>query len=167
VIYLTTKDSPTVIVIYDSQSGFTEMMAKYVVAGAEQVKGVEVVSLKIGTPFSLSKLENANAIILGSPNYYSNITQKMQTFLDALKNKGNLSGKIGGIFGSYTWDKGEVVEKLKAYMNAFGMRLVAPPVSISSPVHIAYRDYEELHMDKEYLQKCNDLGRVVAEQAIM
>ena len=51
------------------------------------------------------------------------------------------------------------------YIAAFGMRVVAPPVSISSPVSIAYRDYEEIHIDKEYLQKCIDLGRIVAEQA--
>jgi NAD(P)H dehydrogenase (quinone) len=167
VIYMESRELLKVIVIYDSQSGFTEMMAKFVAEGVKKVNGVEVETLKIGTPFSLSKLDNVNAIILGSPNNYSNITPKMQTFLESLKNMGKLSGKIGGVFGSYSWDKGEVVEKLRTYMNAFGMRIVAPPVSISSPVSIAYRDYDELHMDKEYLQKCNDLGRVVAEQVSM
>jgi NAD(P)H dehydrogenase (quinone) len=155
-----------VLVIYDSQSGFTEKMAKFVAEGVEKVKDVEVELLKIGAPFSLSKLEKADAIILGSPNNYSNVTPKMKTFLESLKNLGTPSGKIGGVFGSYTWNKGEVVEKLSAYMATFGMRIAAPPVSISSPVSIGYRDYEEIHMDNEYLQKCRNLGRAVAEQAV-
>ena len=155
-----TRGLSRVLVIYDSQSGFTEKMAKFVIKGAEKVKGVEVELLKVGAPFSLFKIEKADAIIFGSPNNYSNVTSEMNTVLESLKNLDKVSGKIGGVFGSYTWNRGEVVEKLNMYIAAFGMRVVAPPVSI------AYRDYEEIHIDKEYLQKCIDLGRIVAEQAV-
>ena len=123
-----TRGLSRVLVIYDSQSGFTEKMAKFVIKGAEKVKGVEVELLKVGAPFSLFKLEKADAIIFGSPNNYSNVTLEMKTFLESLKNLDKVSGKIGGVFGSYTWNRGEVVEKLSAYMKAFGMRVMALPL---------------------------------------
>lgn len=166
VIFVETRGLYTILVIYDSQSGFTEKMAKFVVEGAEKVQGVEVELLKIGVPFSLSKLENADAIIFGSPNIYHDVTHEMKNFLDPLKDVTWLDGKMGGVFGSYTWNSKEVVEKLSAYMEAFGMRVVALPLSMASPISIGYRDFEEIHMDEEYLQKCRDLGRAVAEQLI-
>lgn len=166
VIYVETRDLYKILVIYDSQSGFTEKMAKVVVEGAEKVQGVEVELLKIGVPFSLSKLEKADAIILGSPNIYNDVTHEMENFLDSLKDVTWLYGKIGGVFGSYTWNREEVVEKLSAYMEAFGMRVVAPRLSMASQVSMAYRDYEAIRMDEESLQKCRNLGRAVAEQLI-
>ena len=46
------------------------------------------------------------------------------------------------------------------------MHVIVNPLSISSPMSIAYRDYDEIHIDEEYLKSCKDLGRVVAELAI-
>jgi NAD(P)H dehydrogenase (quinone) len=160
-----TRDLHTILVIYDSQSGFTEKMAHFIGEGAKKVQGMEVEVLKIGKPFSLSKLERADAIILGSPNIYQDVTHEMKDFLDSLKDVPWLYGKIGGVFGSYTWSS-EVVEKLSAYLEAFGMRVVAPRVAISSPVSMVYRDYEEIHIHKWSIQQCRDLGKAVAEQVI-
>lgn len=125
---------PTVVVIYDSKTGFTESMAKAVVNGVRDVKGVEGELLKVGTPFSVSRLDKVDAIVLGSPNYYGDVTPEMKAFLETLKdhketNKLKLSGKKGGIFAAFTWDKGWVIDKLQVYMNILGIELVAPPVS--------------------------------------
>lgn len=155
-----------VIVIYDSKSGFTEKMAKAVVEGAESVKGVDAELLKLGTPFSISKLDAADGIVLGSPTIYGNVTPEMRTFLESVRaNKESkrlkLSGKVGGVFGSYGWDGGWVVDQLSLDMKALGIRIVAPTVSLADGLGGRYK----VQIDEKSLQLCRDLGRTVAERA--
>lgn len=154
---------PNVMVIYDSQSGFTELMAKAVVEGVQEVKGIDVELLKVGTPFSVSRLESADAIILGSPAIYGNTTEWMKIFLDSLScakeaNRINLSGKIGGVFGSYGWDGGWIVDMLSKEMEAFEIKIVAPAVSL------VHGMYEKVQIDEKSVEICRELGRVIAEK---
>ncbi|MCK4952405.1 flavodoxin domain-containing protein [Candidatus Bathyarchaeota archaeon] len=161
---------PTVVVIYDSKTGFTESMAKAVVNGVRDVKGVEGELLKVGTPFSVSRLDKVDAIVLGSPSYYGDVTHEMKAFLETLKdhketNKLELSGKKGGIFAAYTWDKGWVIDKLQVYMNILGIELVAPPVSALDRMGGSIFHGGKvplLRIDENSLQKCSELGQVVA-----
>lgn len=154
---------PSIIVIYDSRGGFTERMAKAVVEGAKGVRGVEVEVFKLGTPFSISKLDSADAIILGSPTIYGSVTPEMRDFLESIKEhqkskRLKLSGKLGGVFGSYGWDGGLVIERLSAEMKSFGIRIAAPVVSVS------HERYEVFSIVEESLQMCRDLGRTIAER---
>jgi len=156
---------PKVVVIYDSQTGFTERMAKAVVEGVESVKGVDVELLKLRTPFSISKLDVADGIILGSPTIYGSVTPEMRTFLECVRvNKESkrlkLSGKAGGVFGSYGWDGGWVVDQLSIDMKALGIKIVAPTVSLADGTSGKYK----IPMDEKSLQRCRDLGRTVAEK---
>lgn len=152
-----------VVVVYDSRSGFTEKMAKAVVEGAKSVKDVEVELLKVGTPFSISKLSATDGIIFGSPTIYGSVTQEMRNILTSLREhkeagRLSLSGKIGGVFGSYGWDGGWVVDKLALDMKDLGVTVVAPPVSA------VHEQYATLSIDEETLQKCRDLGKAVAQK---
>jgi multimeric flavodoxin WrbA len=152
-----------VIVLFDSKTGFTERMAKAVVEGAEGVEGVEIELIKVGTPFSISKLNSADALIFGSPTRYGGVTQEMSFFLENVEahkesNRLKFSGKIGGVFASYEWDGGWVAEKIKANMESLGIRIVAPPVSIVNGM-------PGINIDAESLQKCRDLGKAIAEKA--
>lgn len=154
-----------VIVVYDSQTGNTEKMAKAVVEGAKTVKGVEVELLKAGTAFSISKLDSADAIIFGSPTRYGSVTLEMRNLLEAMKEhkeskKLKLSGKIGGAFGSYGWDGGWVVDKLEITMRDLGIKVVAHAVSAVDKM-----GGMGVRIDEESLQKCRELGRAVAEKA--
>ncbi len=153
-----------IIVIYDSQTGFTERMAKAVVKGAGGVGGVEVELLKVGTAFSVSKLNAADAIILGSPTVYGSVTPEMGVFLECVKahveaKRLKLSGKIGGAFASYEWDGGWVVEKIKADMTAIGIKVLAPMVSLADGMggrHVA-------RLTDDAQQQCQNLGRSIAK----
>ena len=152
-----------VLVIYDSQTGSTEKMAQAVVKGVQQVKGVEVELLKVGTPFSISKLAIADALILGSPTRYGNVTSEMRLLLESLtelkeSKKLKLSGKIGGVFGSYGWAGGWVVEKLKEDLIQLGIKIVAPAVSL------VHEPYVGSQINEETLTKCVELGKTVAEK---
>ena len=156
---------PKVVVIYDSQTGNTEKMAKAVVDGVRMVEMVEVELLKVGTPFSISKLKNANAIILGSPSRYGSITAEMKEFLEAVKEhkdskKLEFSRKVGGVFGSYAWDGGWVTDKLEADVKALGIRIVTSAVSAVDQMGVM-----GTRIDEASLKRCRELGRFVAEKA--
>ena len=73
------------IVIYDRKTGLTEMMAKVVVNGVQTVADVTVELLKVGTPFSIFKLGESDAIIFGSPTHYVDVTGEMRAILESAK----------------------------------------------------------------------------------
>ena len=153
-----------ILVIYDSLTGNTEKMAQAVIEGINLVKGVESEIIKVGTPFSISKLTLADAIIFGSPTRYGNVTSEMNAFLDAVKElkqakKLEIAGKMGGAFGSYVWDGGWVTYKLEADMKELGINIVASAVSAVDSMG-AMRD----RISDEWLQKCRELGKTIAEK---
>jgi len=91
---------PKVLVVYDSRTGNTERMATAVADGAMQVKGTEVVVLKVDKA-KMQDLIDSDAIILGSPTYYGNMSGKMKSFIDRTNSiHGRLNGKVGGAFTS-------------------------------------------------------------------
>lgn len=91
---------PKVLVVYDSRTGNTERMASAVADGAMQVKGTEVVVLKVDKA-KMKDLIDSDAIILGSPTYYGNMSGKMKSFIDRTNSiHGRLKGKVGGAFTS-------------------------------------------------------------------
>jgi len=89
-----------VLIVYDSRTGNTEKMALAVAEGAKQVKGAQV-TLKAVDKARNSDLMEADAIILGSPTYYGDMSGKMKEFIDgSVKIHGKLEGKVGGAFTS-------------------------------------------------------------------
>ncbi len=157
---------PKIVIIYDSKSGNTEKMAKAVEEGATSVKGVDVELHKVGTRFPVSSLDKTDAIVLGSPTIYGNPTPDMRDFLTAvadLKKSGRLSlkNKIGGVFGSYGWDGGWVVDSLAATMKTLAIRVIPPVVSA-----VDQMGGMGVRISEENLNKCRELGKAVAEKLI-
>jgi len=158
--------SPKLLILYYSQTGNTEKMAKAVEEGAKTVKGIETELHKVGTPFSISILNKADAIILGSPSRYGLPTMEMKEFLDAateLKKAKvlRLEGKKGGVFGSYAWDGGAVVNRLAEALTSLGVDLVPPMVSAVDRMGLM-----GVRIDAESLQKCRELGKTIAEKLV-
>ena len=90
----------SVLVVYDSRTGNTEKMAHAVAEGAGKVKGTRVVVVKVDDA-KMSDLANSDAIIMGSPTYYGNMSGKMKQFIDRTNGiHGKLAGKVGGAFTS-------------------------------------------------------------------
>jgi flavorubredoxin len=143
---------PKLLVVYDSQTGNTEKMAKAVVEGAKSVPGVEVVLKYHVRP---EELEEASAIIFGSPTYHHNMTLPMKHILeDAAKANVQWQGKIGATFGSYGWSGEASKLILEVLRNKFGMR------TIGSALAILYTP------DNNGLEQCRKLGRTVAEKIV-
>ena len=145
-----------IMVIYDSQTGNTEKMAKAVAEGASSVVGAVVEVKKIGEAFPLSMLEKADGLIIGSPCVYANVTDDMRGFLsnvnDAVKaGRVNVKGHNAAIFGSYGWDGAWVMETLlKGTMQSFGYK-VYDVVCVQQGTNIKY------HAD-QYLTECREFG---------
>ena len=149
-----------VLVIYDSKTGHTEKMAKTIADGWKgSEKGVDVDLKKLGTPFPLSILDQADAIMIGFPNsVLAHVTEETRLFMDAvedLKVLGRL--KLNDkdwqwLFGSDGWDGGWNLEELKADMKKLGIRIERPVLeSVDSP-------------SDRVLKECTDLGKTIAEE---
>jgi NAD(P)H dehydrogenase (quinone) len=90
-----------ILIVYDSRTGNTEKMAQAVKQGASEA-GTNV-RLKKVTEASLSDLEWAEGIVLGSPDYFGCMSARMKEFIDksiGLYTKGKLKGKVGAAFAS-------------------------------------------------------------------
>jgi NAD(P)H dehydrogenase (quinone) len=70
-----------VLVTYHSLSGNTERMAEAVVAGAKSAPGAQVV-LKRVAHVTAEDLLSADAVVVGSPVYWSNMSGEVKTFFD-------------------------------------------------------------------------------------
>ena len=73
--------SITILVTYHSLSGNTERMAEAVVAGAESVSGTQVILKRVGQ-VTAEDLFSADAVVVGSPVYWSNMSGEVKTFFD-------------------------------------------------------------------------------------
>ena len=70
-----------VLVTYHSLTGNTERMAESVVEGAKSVPGATVVLKRVGQ-VTAEDLFSSDAVIVGSPVYWSNMSGEVKTFFD-------------------------------------------------------------------------------------
>ena len=70
-----------VLVTYHSLSGNTERMAEAVAEGARSVPGAEVLLKRVGQ-VTAEDLFSADAVVVGSPVYWSNMSGEVKTFFD-------------------------------------------------------------------------------------
>ncbi len=73
--------SITVLVAYHSMTGNTQKMAQGVADGARQVPGTAVVLKSIGQ-VTAEDLFSADAVVVGTPVYWSNMAGPVKTFFD-------------------------------------------------------------------------------------
>jgi multimeric flavodoxin WrbA len=94
------KITVNVCIVYDSRTGNTEQLALAVAEGAKSVKGAEVVLKKVDSAM-LEDLLSADAIVLGSPTYYGDMSGRLKELIDkSNKIHGKIEGKVGGAFTS-------------------------------------------------------------------
>jgi NAD(P)H dehydrogenase (quinone) len=115
-----------VYIVYYSTYGHVHKMAEAIAEGVKQVDGAEPVLRRVpetlsdevlgkmgaleaqkmmaGVPIcTVEELEEADAIIFGTPTRFGNMIGQMRQFLDATGNlwvKGSLVGKVGSVFAS-------------------------------------------------------------------
>ena len=111
-----------VLVLYHSMYGHIETMANAVAEGARRVPGAEVTIKRVPETMPAEAFKNAggkvdqqapvaspaeladyDAIIVGTPTRFGNMSSQMRTFFDqtgGLWAKGALHGKVGSVFTS-------------------------------------------------------------------
>jgi len=138
-----------ILVLYYSQTGNTEKMAKAVAEGA-QINGKIRVELSFHVePDELSRFD---AIVVGAPTYHHDMPVEFKKLFEEAAEKGvSLKGKVGAAFGSYGWS-GEAPKLILEIMkNKFEMKVVEPPLLAKySP-------------DEKMLGACKDLGKRISE----
>lgn len=140
---------PSVLILYNTKTGNTELMAKAVEEGAKTIQGVKVILTYHANP---KDLQNADAIIVGTPTYNHQITLDIQNLLEkAAQNNVTLKDKIAAAFGSYGWSGEAPKRVLEVLQNKFQMKTIEPPVLAK------YRP------DEETLKKCETMGKKVAK----
>jgi flavodoxin short chain len=137
------------IIIYDSRSGNTEMMAKAIEEGMKEA-GIEVLS-KRAINANAEDLSDVDALVLGAPTYHKDLIQSMKTFLFEME-KADLKGKVGAAFGSYGWS-GESVQMMTDTMkHIYGMNVLEPGLKILR------------RPTESGLEQCRNWGRTIVEK---
>ena len=78
---LAAEDLVSILIAYHSRTGNTEKMAEAVVEGAKRVPGTTVVLRRVGQ-VTAEELFRADALIVGSPVYWSNMASEVKAFFD-------------------------------------------------------------------------------------
>ncbi|KQC15295.1 MAG: NAD(P)H-quinone oxidoreductase [Methanosaeta sp. SDB] len=151
-----------VLVVYYTMNGHTHKLAETVAEGARQVGGAEVMLRRV--PETLSEadlkkrgataeaggnfakvlvctpeeLEEADAVIFGTPSYLGNMSGQMRMFLDSLGDlwkKNALVGKVGSVFvssGSQHGGQEAAILSFHPTLLHLGMIIVGLPYSFES-----------------------------------
>jgi flavorubredoxin len=89
-----------VLIAYTSRAGTTDKMANYLAEGV-RMAGNETAVVKISSIKKETDLSGYDGYLFGCPTYHKDMTGGMKQFL-FLAASANLTGKMGGAFGSHT-----------------------------------------------------------------
>ncbi len=161
-----------VLVAYHSLSGNTERMAEAVVEGAKSLPGTTVVLKRVGQ-VTADDLFSADAIVIGSPVYWSNMSGEVKTFFDNWQFKFGvfpefkMKNKIGAAFatgGQISSGKEVTMLTILAAMLGNQMIVVSGGGAFGAS---ATTEGDSPGIDKKELADAQALGRRVAEVAAM
>jgi NAD(P)H dehydrogenase (quinone) len=161
-----------VLVAYHSLSGNTERMAEAVVEGAKGLPDTTVVLKRVGQ-VTAEDLFSSDAIIIGSPVYWSNMSGEVKTFFDNWQFKFGvfpefkMKNKIGAAFatgGQVSSGKEVTMLTILAAMLGNQMIVVSGGGAFGAS---ATTEGDSPGIDKKELADAQALGRRVAEVAAL
>lgn len=132
----------TISIVYFSQSGSTEILARAIARGAARVEGTQTKLLPImgkqivegrwNDPATIATLNDSDAIVFGAPTYMGGVAAQFKTFADATGgiwyNRGWKDKVAGGftVSGSPSGDKSSTIGYLTVLAAQHGMAWVGP-----------------------------------------
>jgi NAD(P)H dehydrogenase (quinone) len=162
----------TVLVTYHSLTGNTEKMARGVVEGAKSVPGTRVVLKRVGEVAG-PDLFSSDAVIVGSPVYWSNMSGEVKTFFDNWQLKFGvfpefkMRNKVGAAFatgGQVSGGKEVTMLTILAAMLGNQMIVVSGGGAFGAS---ATTEGDSPGIDEKELASARELGRRVAEVATL
>jgi flavorubredoxin len=119
------------LVVFASRTNQTRRIAELIAEGL-RFENLEVTVANVSEVEKTGiKLDDFDALVLGSATYHGEMLQAMKTFLFALE-KANVEGKAGGAFGAFGWSgeaPGRIFDTMK---NVFKMNMVGEPLRLKS-----------------------------------
>ena len=141
------------LLVYDTNLGYTERMAKLIEA-AMKAEGIDVVT-KFATKAEPEDLEGVDAVVLGCPTYFEDVSTTIKLFMIKMK-QADMKGKVGAAFGSYGWG-GESIQIMNDTMKRMiGMKMVEPGLKVKTSQLMA----------GEGDQLCTAFGKMIAEKIL-
>lgn len=144
-----------VLVLYHSMYGHVETMANAVAEGAREVAGVEVTVKRVPETMDAELFKNAggktdqtaavatpteladyDAIIVGTPTRFGNMTGQMRNFFDqtgGLWAKGALAGKVASVFTSTGTGGGEETTITSTWTTLAHHGMIIVPIGYTTP----------------------------------
>ncbi len=165
-------DSVAVLVTYHSLSGNTEKMARAVAEGAKAVPGARVLLKRVGDVTG-NDLFSSDALIVGSPVYWSNMSGEVKTFFDNWQLKFGvfpefkMRNKVGAAFatgGQVSGGKEVTMLTILAAMLGNQMIVVSGGGAFGAS---ATTEGDSPGIDDKELAEARDLGRRVMEVAVL
>jgi NAD(P)H dehydrogenase (quinone) len=160
-----------VLVTYHSLSGNTERMAEAVIEGVKSVAGTEALLKRVGK-VTADDLFTADAVIVGSPVYWSNMSGEVKTFFDNWQFKFGvfpdykMKNKIGAAFatgGQVSSGKEVTMLTILAAMLGNQMIVIGGGGAFGAS---ATTEGDSPGIDDKELADAKILGRRVAEVAV-
>jgi NAD(P)H dehydrogenase (quinone) len=161
-----------VLVAYHSVTGNTERMALAVAEGARSLTGTEVVLKRVGQ-VTADDLFSSDAIVIGSPVYWSNMSGEVKTFFDNWQLKFGvfpefkMKNKVGAAFatgGQISSGKEITMLTILAAMLGNQMIVVSGGGAFGAS---ATTEGDSPGIDDKELSDARSLGRRVAEVAAL
>ncbi|MFH0847750.1 MAG: NAD(P)H-dependent oxidoreductase [Chloroflexota bacterium] len=118
-----------VLIVYHSQGGTTEAMARAVSDGALSVTGANV-SLKKATEATADDLLGCDAVAFGTPNYFGYMAGGLKDYFDRTwaSLRGRLANKPYATFGSAGSGGKQALDSLEKLLSNFGMKKASDSV---------------------------------------
>ena len=133
-----------IIVVYDSEDGHTEALAKAIADGASDVANAEVF-LKHVREADVKELADMDAIIWGCPGHFGTISSGLKAWIDKLGYlwaEGKLIDKIGAVFCTTATEHGGIEATMLNLITPMlhqGMIVVGLPANV--PENALYGSY--------------------------
>jgi flavodoxin len=142
-----------VLIAYVSRTGNTEAMANYIAEGL-RITGKEVELKKISAIENEKGLAGYDGFVFGCPTYHKDMTGGMKQFLFKAE-KANLTGKIGGAFGSHTHSGESAPMIFDTMEHVFKMDMTN-----LGPLNLT----EAMVQEGDGMKACQDYGKALGEK---
>lgn len=158
-----------VAIVYFSQTGNTETVAKWIAAGAESVPETKVrlFNLAVDEDPNQDYLEGSDAVIFGTPTYVANMCWQMKKWFDTHLNY-KLAGKIGSAFSTENSPHGGggelAIMTIINHLLVKGMLIYSSGSGCGRPfIHIGPTVVRDQMQEREEI--CTLFGTRIAQQA--
>jgi NAD(P)H dehydrogenase (quinone) len=147
-----------ILIVYDSETGNTELMAHAI---GEGIPDEFKVQIKRVTETTNDDLLMSDGIIVGSPTYYGLMSGRVKTMFDkSVEIHGKLDGKVGAAFTSAG---GTATGAETTLMSIIEALLVHGMIVQGKPHKKHYGAAAYLSPDEDEKRFCRELGKRVAD----